>query len=227
MLRQIMTAPGVIEFSQVPIPALEPGEVLVKIMKIGICGSDIHVYHGKHPFTQYPITQGHEVSGKIVQVTPQVTELTLGQKVTIEPQVVCGDCYPCRHGKYNLCENLKVMGFQTMGTGSEYFAVSAAKVTPLPYSMTYSEGAMIEPLAVTVHAAKKFPQLTGVQGSHHRLWPYWYLTGPDLSGLGSCPSPDYRPIGHSIEFGKSLWHYVYRQYKSYPLFTGIDAVFWS
>lgn len=186
MLRQIMTAPGVIEFSQVPIPALEPGEVLVKIMKIGICGSDIHVYHGKHPFTQYPITQGHEVSGKIVQVTPQVTELTLGQKVTIEPQVVCGDCYPCRHGKYNLCENLKVMGFQTMGTGSEYFAVSAAKVTPLPYSMTYSEGAMIEPLAVTVHAAKKFPQLTGSKVAIIGCGPIGILLAQTCLALGAA-----------------------------------------
>lgn len=75
-------------------------------------------------------------------------------KVTIEPQVYCGECYPCRHGKYNLCEELKVMGFQTTGTASEYFAVDAS-VTPIPEEMSYEEGAMIEPLAVAVHGVSR------------------------------------------------------------------------
>ncbi len=161
MLQQVMTAPGEIIFREVPKPEPAPDEVVVKIMKIGVCGSDIHVYHGKHPFTKYPVTQGHEVSGRVVSVGAEVHDLSVGQKVTIEPQVYCGKCYPCRHGKYNLCEELKVMGFQTTGTASEYFAVKASKVTPLPESMTYNEGAMIEPLAVTVHAARRAGNLTG------------------------------------------------------------------
>ncbi|MBQ9324776.1 MAG: alcohol dehydrogenase catalytic domain-containing protein [Clostridia bacterium] len=155
MLQQVMTAPGQIMFVEKEMPQPGPGEVLLKIMKIGVCGSDIHVYHGKHPFTSYPVTQGHEVSARIEKVGEGVTDLRLGQKVTVEPQVVCGTCYPCRHGKYNLCEKLKVMGFQTTGMASEYFAVDAGKVTPVPESMTYNETAMLEPLAVTVHAAKR------------------------------------------------------------------------
>ena len=151
MLQQVMTAPGQIIFQEVPVPVPQKGQVLVRIMKIGICGSDIHVYHGKHPFTKYPITQGHEVSGEIAELGEGVIGLTVGQHVTIEPQVVCGHCHPCRHGKYNLCEELKVMGFQTTGTASTYFAVDAAKVTPLPDTMSFDEGAMIEPLAVAVH----------------------------------------------------------------------------
>lgn len=161
MLKQIMTAPGMIEFEEVPVPEIKDNEVLVRIKRIGICGSDIHVYHGKHPFTKYPITQGHEVSGQIAALGASVQGLHVGQKVTIEPQVVCGRCYPCRHGKYNLCEELKVMGFQTTGTASEFFAVSAEKITPLPDTMTYDQGAMIEPLAVTVHAARRFPDIEG------------------------------------------------------------------
>lgn len=161
MLQQIMTAPGTIEFKEVPVPEIKDNEVLVRIKRIGICGSDIHVYHGKHPFTKYPITQGHEVSGQIAALGASVQGLHVGQKVTIEPQVVCGRCYPCRHGKYNLCEELKVMGFQTTGTASEFFAVSAEKITPLPDTMTYDQGAMIEPLAVTVHAARRFPDIEG------------------------------------------------------------------
>ena len=113
MLQQVMTEPGKIIFREIPVPEIGDGQVLVKIMDIGVCGSDIHVYHGKHPFTKYPVTQGHEVSGEIVKCGANVEGLTVGQKVTIEPQVYCGKCYPCRHGKYNLCEELKVMGFQT------------------------------------------------------------------------------------------------------------------
>lgn len=155
MLQQVMTKPGEIIFREVPIPEVKDEQILVKIMNIGICGSDIHVYHGKHPFTKYPVTQGHEVSGEIVELGANVTGFHKGQKITIESQVYCGHCYPCRHGKYNLCEELKVMGFQTTGTASEYFAVDASKVTSLPEEMSYEEGAMIEPLAVAVHGVKQ------------------------------------------------------------------------
>lgn len=163
MTQQVMTAPGVIEFREVEIPKPGPDQVLVKIKRIGICGSDIHVYYGAHPYTKYPVTQGHEVSGKIVELGEYVHDLKVGQPVTIEPQVFCGRCHPCLHGKYNLCESLKVMGFQTTGTASEYFAVDASKITPLPEGMSYDDGAMIEPLAVTVHAAKRFPDIRGAK----------------------------------------------------------------
>lgn len=155
MIQQVMVQPKKIEFREIPVPKPGEGEALVKIMRIGICGSDIHVYHGTHPFTSYPITQGHEVSGEIVELGEGVKNLFVGQRVTIEPQVVCGKCHPCRHGKYNLCEELKVMGFQTTGVASEYFAVDAAKITPIPQDMSFDEGAMIEPLAVAVHAANR------------------------------------------------------------------------
>ena len=163
MLQQVMTAPKKISFRQVDIPEPVDDQVLVKIKRIGVCGSDIHVYHGTHPYTSYPVTQGHEVSAEIVKLGGNVKTLHEGQRVTIEPQVYCGKCYPCTHGRYNLCENLKVMGFQTTGTASEYFAVDASRVTPLPEGMSFDEGAMLEPLAVTVHAAKRFPDMKGAK----------------------------------------------------------------
>lgn len=163
MLQQVMTAPKQIVFREVDIPSIGKNQVLVKIKRIGICGSDIHVYHGEHPFTSYPVTQGHEVCGEIAEVGSGITDLSPGQRVTIEPQVFCGKCHPCRHGKYNLCEQLKVMGFQTTGVASEYFAVDAAKVDVLPETMSFDEGAMIEPLAVTVHAVKRFHEMQGAK----------------------------------------------------------------
>ncbi len=163
MHQQVMTAPGEIEFREIAVPQPGPGQVLVKVIRIGICGSDIHVYHGKHPFTSYPVTQGHEVSGEVAALGDGVENLSVGQKVTIEPQVFCGECYPCRHGKYNLCESLKVMGFQTTGAASTYFVLSADKVTVLPDRISFDEGAMIEPLAVAVHANRQ----CGVSDGHN------------------------------------------------------------
>lgn len=185
MLQQVMTSPGVIEFNEVPTPEVGKKQVLIKIMKIGICGSDIHVYHGEHPFTSYPVTQGHEVSGEVVEVGAEVEGLIPGQKVTIQPQVVCGECYPCRHGKYNLCEELKVMGFQTTGVASHYFAVDAAKVTLLPDNMSYDEGAMIEPLAVAVHAIRQAGDVTGKKIAVLGAGPIGILVAQVAKGMGA------------------------------------------
>lgn len=185
MLQQVMTAPGEIRFDRVPVPQAGPGQVLVRIKRIGICGSDIHVYHGKHPYTSYPVTQGHEVSGQIAALGEGVEGLTVGQRVTIEPQVFCGKCYPCTHGKYNLCESLKVMGFQTTGTASEYFAADQSKITPLPEGMSYDEGAMIEPLAVTVHAARRAGDVRGLRVCVLGCGPIGILLIQSLKALGA------------------------------------------
>ena len=186
MKQQLVTAPKSITFRDVPVPQPGPGQVLVKIKKIGVCGSDIHVYHGTHPYVTYPLTQGHEVSGQIVELGSDVTGLDVGQKVTIEPQVFCGRCYPCLHGKYNLCENLKVIGFQTTGTASEYFAVDSSKITPIPEGFTYTQGAMLEPLAVTVHAAKRFPDVAGANVVVLGCGPIGILLIQSLKAMGAA-----------------------------------------
>ncbi len=185
MLQQVMTEPGKIIFQEVPVPQPGKGEVLIKIVNIGICGSDIHVYHGKHPFTSYPVTQGHEVSGIIEKTGDGVHDLRPGQKVTIQPQVVCGECYPCRHGKYNLCEKLKVMGFQTTGVASEFFCVDAKKVTPLPEELSLEEGAMIEPLAVAVHAVRRAGDVRGKDICVLGAGPIGNLTAQTARALGA------------------------------------------
>ena len=185
MTQQVMTAPKEIVFQEIPVPHPQAGEVLVKIANIGICGSDIHVYHGTHPFTSYPVTQGHEVSGWVEEVGEGVTGLTVGQKVTIQPQVVCGECHPCRHGKYNLCEKLKVMGFQTTGVASHFFCVDAKKVTPLPEELSMEEGAMIEPLAVAVHAVRRAGDVKGLDICVLGAGPIGILTAQVAKGMGA------------------------------------------
>lgn len=185
MLQQVMTAPGEICFQTVPVPQPKRGEVLIRMEMIGICGSDIHVYHGKHPFTKYPVTQGHEVSGEIVALGENVSGFAVGQKVTVEPQIFCGECYPCTHGKYNLCEELKVMGFQSTGMASGWFAVDASKVTPLPAAMSFAQGAMIEPLAVAVHAVRRFGDIAGKKVAVLGAGPIGNLVAQTAKGMGA------------------------------------------
>lgn len=152
MKQATMTAPGHIEITEVPRPQPRRGHVLLRIARIGICGSDIHVNHGTHPYTGYPVIQGHEVSGTVAALGDGVTGFPVGETVTLTPQMVCGECHACRHGIYNVCETLRVMGFQTDGAAREYFEIPAWNVLPVPTTMSLDTAAMVEPVAVAVHA---------------------------------------------------------------------------
>jgi len=152
MLQAIMTSPGKIEFNEIAKQPPAAGEVLIEIKRIGVCGSDIHVYHGLHPYTSYPVVQGHEVGGVVAETGSGVTGFKPGDKVVFMPQVTCGVCYPCRHGMYHICDTLKVMGFQTNGAAQEFFSVKAEMVLKLPDHMSLDEAALIEPVSVAAHA---------------------------------------------------------------------------
>lgn len=162
MLQAVMTSPGKIEFSQVEKPTPKADEVLIRVRRIGVCGSDIHVFHGLHPYTSYPVVQGHEVGGIVTEVGSAVGGFAPGDKVVFMPQVTCGVCYPCRHGMYHICDQLKVMGFQTGGAAQEYFPVKAEMVLKLPETMTLDQAAMIEPVSVAVHALSRAGNLEGL-----------------------------------------------------------------
>ena len=132
-----MKHPGNIEFRQVPEPGpLRDHEVLMRIKRIGICGSDVHVYHGKHPATPYPVVQGHEYSAVAEAVGRLVTRVKPGQMVTARPQLVCGTCGPCRRGQYNTCQHLKVQGFQAPGVAQDLFVVEEDRTVVLDENMT-------------------------------------------------------------------------------------------
>jgi L-iditol 2-dehydrogenase len=161
MRQAVMTQPGAITIRDVERPAIEDDEILIQIKRVGVCGSDIHVYHGLHPYTSYPVVQGHEVSGIVAEIGVTVQGLAPGDHVIVMPQVTCGECYPCRHGMYHICDQLKVMGFQTGGAAQEYFAVSAEKVLKVPASISLDHAAMVEPIAVAVHALSRAGETQG------------------------------------------------------------------
>lgn len=161
MKQALMTGPQNIIYREVPVPEVGPEQIEINIKTIGVCGSDIHVWYGKHPYTQYPVVQGHEVAAVVTKVGSKVRDFAPGDAVTIQPQVVCGKCYPCKHGLYNDCETLKVMGFQTTGMASEFFVTDAVKAVKLPEGISMEHGAMIEPLAVACHAVRRFGTIEG------------------------------------------------------------------
>ena len=162
MQQALMTRPGVIEYSDAAPARPGPGEVSIRVRQIGICGSDIHVWHGKHPFTPYPVIQGHEFAGILEEIGPDTTvSCPIGSLVTAMPQIVCDVCNPCRKGRFNICENLKVRGFQADGCGRELFIVPAERLIPLPDSLPLDKAAMVEPVAVAVHACSRAGDLKG------------------------------------------------------------------
>ncbi len=157
-----MISPGKIEFNDIHAPKeLKPNEILLKIQRIGICGSDIHVYHGEHPATPYPVVQGHEYSAIVEAVGKDVKLVQPGQRATARPQLVCGECGPCKRGQYNACQSLKVQGFQAPGVAQDYFIVTEDRLVVFPDSMSFEQGAMIEPAAVGAHSTSRSRGLAG------------------------------------------------------------------
>lgn len=161
MKQAIMTEPGKIAFNDIPMVSPGVGQILLRIQKIGVCGSDVHVYHGIHPYTGYPVVQGHEFSATVESVGDGVKDITPGMKVTSMPQIVCGECAPCRRGDYHICDQLKVQGFQAPGCAQEMWVAEADKVIPLPESFTFEQGALVEPVSVAVHAVARAGDLQG------------------------------------------------------------------
>ena len=164
MRQAIMPKPGNIEFKDVKVPGdLKANEILLKIQRIGVCGSDIHVFHGEHPATPYPVVQGHEYSAIVEAVGEGVTKAKPGMKATARPQLVCGECGPCKRGQYNACQKLKVQGFQAPGVAQEYFIVPEDRLIILPDSLSLEQGAMVEPAAVGAHSTSR---TTGIKGKN-------------------------------------------------------------
>ena len=161
MRQAVMTAPGKIAFREADVPLPGENQVRIRVQRIGVCGSDIHVFHGKHPFVTYPLIQGHEYAGVIESVGPGVEGVSIGDKVTATPQEVCGSCSPCRRGQYNACESLKVRGFQAPGSAQDLFVTETDKLVKLPADFTPDQGAFVEPVAVAAHSTARAGDLRG------------------------------------------------------------------
>lgn len=151
----VVAEQGKIEFVERRLPALGEDEVLIAVKAAAICGSDLHIYRGAHPAVSLPVTVGHELAGEIVEIGEKVTRVKLGDRVAVEPVVVCGACYHCRRGAYHLCEQVSFQYRQGQGGFTTHFIAQENWVHLLPEGLSYEEGALMEPLSVAVHAVKQ------------------------------------------------------------------------
>ena len=149
----ICIKPGELDYATIEQPELKPGQAIIKIKRIGICGTDLHAYEGTQPYFEYPRILGHELSGELIAVDG-APDFKIGEAVTFIPYFYCGKCIACRSGKQNACVNIKVCGVHQHGGMVEYLSVPS-------YSLIHGEGlsfdalALVEPLAIGAHGVRR------------------------------------------------------------------------
>ncbi len=167
MMASLWTGPEQVQTQQVARPEPGPDEVLIKVAYAGICGTDLMIYLGKHPRAKAPLIMSHEFVGTIA--SEGVEGLPLGAPVAINPLLSCGECPACRRGVGYVCEHLGLVGIDRDGGFAQYAAVPVHTVRLLPRSLPLSRAALIEPLAVAVHAVRvsdlKVGDITAVLGA--------------------------------------------------------------
>lgn len=148
--------PGSVLVGELPAPRPRASEVLVGVEACGVCGTDLHIADGEFAPTPYPIVPGHEFAGTVLEVGPDVsTGITVGARVAVDPSLFCGHCPACRSGRGNLCANWGATGDTVDGAFAEQVAVPATNAYLLPDSVSFEQGALVEPLSCAVHGIRR------------------------------------------------------------------------
>ena len=148
------------EVQQVARPAPGPGQALIRVEVVGICGSDLHFFEGQNPYANYPQTQGHEFSGRVEAFGDGYQgPVRVGQRVSVEPLIPCGECYPCRRGRPNCCTRLQVLGVHTAGAFAEYVTVPVGTLYPAD-DLDPDLTALAEPISIGMQVVTR-GQVTG------------------------------------------------------------------
>jgi 2-desacetyl-2-hydroxyethyl bacteriochlorophyllide A dehydrogenase len=162
-LRQILLkAPGVMVEHQVSVPKPACGEALLQIRRVGVCGSDFHALAGRHPAYTYPRVLGHELAGEVVEAAPNEAGIKVGDRCAIDPYVNCGVCAPCKLGRTNCCEQLKVLGIHTDG-GMQALLPVRADLLHKSATLSFDQLALVETLGIGAHAVSRSQMKSGDQ----------------------------------------------------------------
>ncbi len=152
-MQRVVVSPEGVEVTIVARPEPAAQEVLVSTKIAGVCGSDVHAAHGRHPFISLPYAPGHEVVGVVEGVGVEVNRVSVGQRVTVEPDLPCWTCKMCLSGRENICENLQFFGCgYSQGAMADVFTIDANRVHVVPEELDDLTAALIEPLSTPVHA---------------------------------------------------------------------------
>lgn len=156
MRRLETSAPRTLSFRDGPEPVVGPGEALLAVAAVGICGSDIHLFTGDHPYSHFPNVQGHEFAGRLLSVPSGADErgFWVGQLVAVEPLLTCGSCLPCRRGRANCCIRMRTLGAQVDGALVERIAVPIGLLHNAD-DLSTELAAMVEPMSIGVHAVSR------------------------------------------------------------------------
>lgn len=155
MLTALLKAPRTFEIVERPMPKPEAGEVLVRTAATAVCHTDLGMYTGHAPGTKYPVVLGHESTGTIEDVAPDVSHLKPGQNVIINPIIACGHCDQCKRGSRHLCRNAGLFGREVEGSLNQFVSLDARYVFPLPDSLGLADATIIETLATVRHAQQR------------------------------------------------------------------------
>lgn len=149
----VCVEPGKLVVEERPEPAVKEGWIKLGIRRIGICGTDFHIYSGSHPFLEYPRVMGHELSGEVLDA-PVGSKFAAGQQVIVNPYLPCGECVSCRKGKPNCCVNIQVLGVHTDGGLCEFIYVPEEALYPID-GLSLSQASMVEFLSIGAHAVRR------------------------------------------------------------------------
>jgi 2-desacetyl-2-hydroxyethyl bacteriochlorophyllide A dehydrogenase len=151
----VFTEPEKMVVTTVPDPVCGPEDVIIKVAAAGICGTDVHIIHNEY-CSQFPVIAGHEFCGVIVEAGKKVTDVKVGQRVAVDPNLYCGHCDFCRNQENNQCLNLQAVGVDRPGAFAEYVVAPQQACYLLPDNMTDSQGAFVEPVCCVVYALTRF-----------------------------------------------------------------------
>ncbi|MEL6925133.1 MAG: alcohol dehydrogenase catalytic domain-containing protein, partial [Bacteroidota bacterium] len=146
--------PGQFNLGEKEIPQRKEGEALLKILKVGICGTDLHAYAGNQPFFSYPRVLGHELAAEVIEIGPNAQGIKAGDQVIVMPYLSCGTCVACRYGKTNCCSQIQVLGVHTDGGMQQRIVVPVRILLPAA-GLNASQMAIVEPLAIGAHAIRR------------------------------------------------------------------------
>jgi threonine dehydrogenase-like Zn-dependent dehydrogenase len=156
MLQITLEQPGRFTAGEAAAPRREEGDALVRIRRIGVCGTDLHAFRGRQPYFSYPRILGHELAGVVLEVGPNDRGIRPGDRVAVEPYLSCGECRPCRTGRYNCCAALQVLGVHRDGGMRELLSVPV-HLLHRSERLTLDQLALIETLGIGYHAVERAP----------------------------------------------------------------------
>lgn len=155
MIAIAVEEPGRLAIRQDTIVQPKQDEVLVRVCRAGICGSDVHILEGSNPFAQYPRIIGHEIAGRVEALGPDASGISIGNAVVIDPVVSCGNCYPCRIGRHNVCAQVAVLGVHRDGGFRSCFTVPAANAVRVSNDLDLGIAALAEPFSIAANVLSR------------------------------------------------------------------------